>query len=81
MAVFFSTIFFGKKCLTKMPLTPIFHFFFGLIRAYPWPYFRDWPYFRGFTVCKEVLVVSLEDNPSSKKKSFPSDGKFSPQHF
>jgi hypothetical protein len=43
MAVFFSTVIFEKNCLTKMPLNPIFHFF-GLIRAYPWPYFR------GFTV-------------------------------
>jgi hypothetical protein len=34
MALFFSTIFFGKNCLTKMPLTPIF-LFFGLIRATP----------------------------------------------
>jgi hypothetical protein len=49
MALFFSTIFFGKNCLTKMPLTPIFNFF-GLIRAYPWRYFREWRYFRVFTV-------------------------------
>jgi hypothetical protein len=62
MAVFFSTVFFGKNCLTKMPLTPIFHFFFGLIRAYPWPYFRAFTVYRFSLFFSVYLLSSTKTN-------------------
>jgi hypothetical protein len=61
MALFFSTIFFWKKLFNKNAINSNFSFFFGLIRAYPWRYFREWRYFRAFTVFTKVIGSNLKN--------------------